>query len=367
MISWNLYSQKLDTVRKSVTVIDSVSVKEKIQEQKYNETKLKKWEAEKRIQDSIAKFQTVPATYTPSKSYLDSIERLARIHFDSIVNFVPQVRVFPADTMQRFIARYSKDSLVRLLSSRIHLSKKLMLSLMTHPNLVNENTGAQLLLVGKNFSWGIDSITGLKFRGRMNLYRLYNKQFGPIDVYLEAIKNEVPPQDSIHQFLLKERNNEEMRLLISAFSPRWTVPVKTFDSLVEYSVNFTIPDQLQLLYTLIEYGKAGEEKSNAVNPYIDLLFKRLYTSYNFPSAVKKYDRKKKDNDALITTTPAILLAYGLYAGKVNLEKNGLDIMYLLSFQNEDGSWSNYIGNKQNHFTTTFYALWALEEIKRQLE
>lgn len=283
-------------------------------------------------------------------------------HAASKQKFIP----FPADTVQRFIKLYGKDSLLHLLDNKIKLTGNYL-------NINNNNKSGtmvsfyELVLLNKHFNLALDSnLIYLPQPTNNQFYRLYDIFLGDSVSMKKTISDmqvKMSPNELKKQF---EDNisNTNCRVALSTFCENYTLPVllnKAIDTLFGYRMNLQSSERLHNFWVLIETSKNCGKSYDALNVYIDNYYKELDKSYNFQKILS-------DSTVGSLIHPIQKLAYSLYGNKINLNTQSDNLMYLLSLQNSDYGWSMYTNysDKSSNMETTIYGLWALCEFRQKL-
>lgn len=277
---------------------------------------------------------------------------------------------FPEDTLQQFLKNYGKDSLLHLLDQRINLTR---LYLNTYSIVLNDEHAISVLkLVSKQYKLGLDTIKYPNYKADAYFLKLYGRTLGNVYKFLDTAKIKTMSADQFHEMYVpafKDTNIlTRIALPLAILAPYVDVSKKTVDALIKHYSTIYYPEaQYYLYYALREYGSYSPAKKALTDPYAKVLADSLYANNNFPKAMDKHLAENKSagyyQDYL---KPVRFLAYGLYAGDVNLDQHGADLMYLLSAQKPDGGWYSVVGSSRD-IHPTVYSLWALCEFRQRVQ
>lgn len=284
------------------------------------------------------------------------------------------IRTFPVDTVQKFIKKYGKDSLVNLIDSRIQKAVKAMVSV--YDEIYDVRKINEFYSITKEYELHpLDTLKFSKYNSGEEIFQLYEYKYTDIPETLriiDSIRKLNLPEEKIQQDLLYylDLQNSVKSVAISVLpviGGDFIAPnAPYFDSLYNRFSSNT-KEIYDLYWWFAQFEKNYPNNNTVPIKYKNTIYNYMYKYYNFKNSIKVY---KKDNTQEINITSiAKVLGYALYGNNITIKTNGSDLMYLLAFQNNQNLWSPMFPNaneSQNYAETTLYAIWALCQFKDQL-
>jgi len=306
---------------------------------------------------------------------------------------LPLRKVFPNDTVAKFIKKYGNDSLINLINQRIALSETYLIQ-----NIYNQKDNVSLMesvFLMKHFKLKADLIhleQDITTKPLSTLYGSVSGDTSQINAFLTSAEGgDINLADSIVGSIY----DSYVQTVLSIFIDRVAKDAKSFNkvakSLYDYSILRDNEYSVGTYVKLVEMYKRNRFNTEDSVNYQKKMFKKLYANNNLKSSFLdvKFNLVKQKPEAVDSMNalpvsinpinddfikyskehnPLRLLAYALYADDINLQKYPENLMYLLDAQKKDGSWS--VAMKYNAYyqevSSTIYGLWSLCEFKEKL-
>ena len=292
-------------------------------------------------------------------------------------------RYFPEDTVIRFINKYGKDSLAKLIDKRISNAEEYILK--NYDKIKYDNTTLEYILVAGHFKLNIDYklIDTFNFTGKQ--LRLYDLSFGNLQETIRIIDAIRASGRNMIDTLMSQ-SIESIRYAVPLYCEKLTLNNEVYYLILDNSKKASVNVQIKDYWIFAELNRRCKDESNGSITYQETLFKELFPRNNpkafyldaFPaigirdsSTANSFYQTPKEKELDIfydKYSPLRMLAYALYANDVNMTNYSDNLIYLLDAQQENGSWS--LAKKFNHFnsdpTSTIYGFWSLCEFKSKL-
>jgi hypothetical protein len=307
---------------------------------------------------------------TMRKMLLLLIAGLFSLQIATAANPAPAAKFkpFPADTVQKFIKKYGKDSLVHLLDERIAKAQRYVS--LQHINMRDNFVAMETKLYSKHFGLGLDTLDFTSTYTSGLIYKLYGNFYGDEQAHVKNLEQMKSQKLDLMQLFYQNMTSVYGRTGFTTLCKHVDTPAEALDTLYKYRVVLTGGDKIQHYWVFAEYNKNCHDKHPKIDEYQKSFYSELYKTYNFRQILVKGDTLTKTNSEIINLYyPARVLAYGLYSNEVSLENQGDNLMYLLHLQNNsDGGWPIYNeAYRQGNINASVYGLWALCEFREKVK
>jgi hypothetical protein len=275
---------------------------------------------------------------------------------------------FPADTVQRFIKAYGKDSLIHLLDERIVLAASFVSN--QRPYMNDKVIAMETKLYGKHFNLGFDTLDFPAAYTSGSVYRLYGNIFGDEKEAKANAQKAIDTKTDLYTLFLQNMTSRDGRIGFVTLCNYFTdIPTKALDTLYNYRTGMDTKTRIENLWSFTEYAKNCSDKHPSAKKYKETYFSEMYSQFNFESILVKNDTLTAGNAERINLYfPGRVLAYGLYGNLAGHTTHGKDLMYLLRHQNgSDGGWPVFTFKDQSDYKSTIYALWSLCEYRDKIK
>jgi hypothetical protein len=297
---------------------------------------------------------------------------------------IPMLKLFPDDTVARFISKYGTDSLKRLLNNKIVLAQSFINQ--NKDKLYGDNVINEYISFSKHFNLKVDFNSYDTTKYMESLYQLYGRKgnfVAPMSIAIDSmLKAGLKLSDSFYN----KFNDDYAQSAMISFCNNIKYQSQYFEDLYAFSKKQKINDRIKLYWLFSELMHNCAENTDTIKSYKLKLFDDLFPRNNpkafyldaFPaigirdsSTANSFYQTPKEKELDIfydKYSPLRMLAYALYANDVNMTNYSDNLIYLLDAQQENGSWS--LAKKFNHFnsdpTSTIYGFWSLCEFKSKL-
>lgn len=281
-------------------------------------------------------------------------------------NFIP----FPEDTTIKFIQKYGKDSLVKLIDSRIKEAKRFIrFQTMEFDNL---ELFTDFFYLNSKFKWGFDTSNFQYYQKIENYKSLYNlfdfdKQF-----FLDTIKK--LGSEKVNNILIEDfkKGGAAHTFMLPLFCDVFNVRSDLIELISQKNVSneenyFKDGEKLyKQIANYIEFGQIYQKCGNKypqVKAIKDNIFKNLYDYNSILTVLSDTTQLDINHPEDVNYFASFnILAYALYFGDINIKVHGDNLMYLIHTQQtaKDGGWrsAHYLDRKSNMYVT-MYGLWSL--------
>lgn len=271
------------------------------------------------------------------------------------------IKPMPADTMDKFLKAYGKDSLLHLIKDRVsdaQAAVKRSLNL-----LADQLITMEVQLLNQHYKLGYDDQKYFSDT-RGFFMHLYDVNSASPANFIDTAKFRNIPAESFYDVLGRYIPDRFARIGICGLSPYLNIGPDWIDSLNQYSGRLNNFGRIELYYTFAEYVRNNPGKNPNAVKYKKALFDELYKDNNL-SRLFGADESADKLDRSGLLDPFSFMAYGLYGNDITLKQNGRDIMYLLSLQMKDGSW-RLVNGMGADASVSIYGLWSLLELRDKL-
>lgn len=279
-----------------------------------------------------------------------------------------------ADTLDSYVAKNGKNKLLNLFDTTI--SKLNFLIKNSTQNIKEVGVAFQLKALNKHFSLNMDSF--LLFNPSLNVDSGMNRVYGillgntkqGIEFITEAKKNNF----DFNKIFINEVFNSDVRNGLYIFC-NYLEDVKQSSLDTLYKAALIYPNEIrnEFYYALIEFDRNCGNATNNSKYYKDLLYSKMKDAMSLERALKDTSTINTLNYTQYLLTPKYqFLAYSLYAKNFDIKANQKEIIYFLSSQNKvDGGFKEFSIEQtdkpvKSKVEPTFYALWALLELREQI-
>lgn len=305
-------------------------------------------------------------------------------------NSISTRKLFPEDTVKRFIKKYGKDSLINLLNQRIISSENFVLD-----NILKANTTLsleELKLMSTYYKLKSENVSIDTNMYKVELYGLYGNKLGDTVAFNCLVDTFVKVKGDFIPIFTQNVSHPLAQMEIILYSNQLIKDTQSLRIVSQELYNYGVPYQLnEKLYTywkLSELSKRYSGNGSIPKSYQLKLFAELYPDnnpkkYYLDTIPKSSNADSVDPKILYENqpqhmelehfrnkyNPLRMLAYGLYADDINLKSYSDNLIYLIDAQQKNGSFSyakkfNYF---DSDFTSTFYGLWSLCEFRDKLK
>ena len=294
-------------------------------------------------------------------------------------------RLFPEDTVGRFITKFGKDSLLKVIDQSIRKGENFILG--NGEKLFYDYSLLEFMLVAKHFNLRISYNEIDTTRFDYDDYRLYDLYFGNLDKMKYTIDSAKAAGVNLTESLKKNFEYDYVKNMIAIYCEKFSVDKELMDKLFTHTNTLHINDKMYNYWRFVELNRNCEDTLVNTRAYQHKLFTELYAQNNLKACYLDTFPKTKNAERLNPKlldentpkpreleifsskfNPMKLLAYALYGNDVNLQHYSENLIYLLDAQHKDGSWSS--AKKFNYFDSdmksTIYGLWALAEFRDRL-
>lgn len=290
--------------------------------------------------------------------------------------------VYPTDTMQQFIKAYGKDSLIKILDKTINESVGFLIDNWKYQKI--DNFTIEFILAARHFGLGFDTLPlpEEKSPGSIPFYYLYDEGYGDtlkVTPIMRGHYNEVKSGSLKPKIILDSYG----KLHYDALSARNALTnycyvfgedlVPHADSILNYYDKTSSDKGLGYLLNFATLVQKCDKVSPTYYEGFSSIFQEIYDS----NALSKLmtmdlvdDGRGMEYSIYASYISIIALNYGLYSNKLDLNKYGLELFYLMSLYNiKDGSWSPFIRTvtPESNLTTSMMATWALLSWKEAMK
>ncbi|MFN8237717.1 MAG: hypothetical protein U0T77_06065 [Chitinophagales bacterium] len=287
---------------------------------------------------------------------------------ESVSSYKPNVIQFNRltdDTLDLFIQKYGKDSLLRQMDKRINKSIELLKAY----NRYNSDVELALKFNGINnhFKLGIDSFIAIDEKDiKGNYSRSYGKIVGDTAFVRESVSKVDKKQ--VYDLFLQSMYTKQGRAGLAIFCNEFNISKKMLDTLSKSFDYYSKSIQLEYYWTFTEFDRNCGNNDNNSATYKNEIFKKLYKTYSLNKIATDTSTITPKNMIEHSLSNSLeLFALGLYGKDITLKNNAKDIVYFLTLQLNDGGWQEYNVNGQYaKFKPTFYGLWALLELREEI-
>lgn len=295
------------------------------------------------------------------------------------------LKLFPDDTVQRYIKNLGKDSLVKLITYRINIAHKNLLD--NSDKFKYDNSLLEYILFAQYFNLKVDykNIDTSKMSG--SLYRLYDLEYGNTKEAIQIIEGMKANGTNMLE-TLKAQTLEIIRFSVPFYCEKLTLDKEIYEMIYTNSQKLKINEKMGDYWKFAEINRKCKDEINGSLQYQEKLFEELFEQNNPKTYYLDSLIKIVENDSIASNTskadsirtkeledfrkkfnPNKMLAYALYANDVNLTSYSDNLIYLLDAQQNNGSWA--LAKKFNSYNSdqasTMYGLWALCEFREKLK
>lgn len=287
---------------------------------------------------------------------------------ETISSYRPSVIQFNRltdDTLDLFIQKYGKDSLLRKIDKCISKSKELLKAY----NRYNSDVELAFKFNGVNnhFALGLDSFIMVDDKDiKGHFTRSYGKIIGDTAFVRESVSN-VDKKD-IYNLFVQSMYTKQGRAGLAIFCNDFSITNKMLDTLYKSFDYYSKSIQLEYYWTFVEFDRNCGNNENKSAGYKTQVFNKLYKTYSLNKIATDTATITPKNMVERSLSNSLeLFALGLYGKDITLKNNAKDIVYFLTLQLNDGGWQEYNVNGQYaKFKPTFYGLWALLELREEI-
>lgn len=289
------------------------------------------------------------------------------------------VKPFPKDTLQTFIQNYGKDSLLKLIDTRILLAKNAVIK---YSVIENENIEikSEDLNIKKFFSDSKDtSIIRYTFSNYIEKL-LFLDTVNSLSVNKwNSITNIIKKSKNPGKLLRDSINNTMELFVLTAYLCPYLQTNIVLDNTKPYQDLFDekLIEEKLFIYryiAMIDKNCHDSKWEEYKNDYFNALYKRCsYLEYfknlsnfeklNFGGEMKMYmDTNEEYNNYLRFVT------YSVYANNINLKDHSNDLMQVLFSQTIPfGYWlADYVKKEDGLLSSTIYGYWTLLQFRELL-
>lgn len=287
---------------------------------------------------------------------------------ETISSYKPNVIQFNRltdDTLDIFIQKYGKDSLLRMIDKSIYKTKELLKAYNRY------NSDIELALkfngVNKHFNLGLDSFIMIDEKlVKKNFTKSYGKIIGDTAFVRESVSN--VDKKNIYGLFVQSMYTKQGRSGLAVFCNEFNISGKMLDTLYKSFDYYSKSIQLEYYWTFAEFDRDCGTKENNSAAYKTQIFNKLNKVYNLGKIASDTSTITAKNMVERSLSNSLeLFALGLYGKDITLKNNAKDIVYFLTLQQTDGGWQEYNVNGQYaKFKPTFYGLWALLELREEI-
>lgn len=295
-------------------------------------------------------------------------------------------RLFPEDTVSRFINKFGKDSLLKVIDQRIAKGENFILE--NGDKLFYDYTLLEFVLIAKHFKLRVNYTEIDTTHFGIHSYRLYDINYGNVKMLYDILDSLKSSKANILDSLKMNFFDNYVKNVIVNYCDKFTVDKELMDKLYSYTNTLRLDDKIYNYWRFAQFNRKCEDVIVNTKDYQERLFRDLYAQNNLkafyldtfpktknaemlnPKYLDENTPKPKELEVFKSKyNPIKLLAYALYGNDVSLEHYSDNLMYLLDAQQpKDGSWS--AAKKFNYFDSdmrsTIYGLWALAEFRDRL-
>lgn len=289
-------------------------------------------------------------------------------------NFNNQLKLMPIisnDTINAFVKKYSKDSLINRIDNTIKNAVLWMNGNVQYMNNASEIN--KLYAISKKFKLGFDTLYIPQYKVNESIYQLYEFKEGAILQNSKILDSLKKANANIQQLMFDNidyemsRNSSVVLLDTSA-----NINTAYFDTIYAKYFDVNSKDFIQAYWIFTQFAINFPKQSKVPITYKNKVFSKLYKMYNLTKVASNYNQqliKNSTQNIFNIQQPIVVLAYGLYGGNITLKNNGADLFYLLqTINNKGNAWQENIDILLNNdIKTTMYAIWCLCQFKNQLQ
>jgi hypothetical protein len=318
-----------------------------------------------------------------SHSVSNGTDKFSSLHKAKQLDTNP--KVFPIDTMQHFIDKFGKDSLLKVLDSRIESTLDYITRDWVSLKISKETI--PIVLMSRYYNLGLDTLPfddRFYFGGFMILYgKVYGDTSEAMMGFREVKRLAQEKKMSIMDYCIKvakiDYNTRDVVVptaqlchIISSSDGFCGEVVNNYFK--ENSQHFTFEVNLDLLLNVAMVLR-DDDYTNKPHVFSELKghLETYYNSYNMTSLISSQDLFEKADDDYFTYSSVIAATinnYVSYARIFDLSNQGRDLFHILSLYNQnDGGFLSY-RNKSTIKSDKFFSmnvLWLLSQWREHLQ